>query len=198
MKILIIGASGIIGKAIYDALGVEHKVFAAHRSSVEYPVDTTDPQSIKLLLERLPKLDAVVNAAGSAPFKGFDLLTEDDYYTGIKDKLMGQVNLVHIAKDYLTSNGSITLTTGILADYPEPGSTALALVNGALHSFVLAAAPAIKNGIRLNAISPGAVEGTIGISDPFAGHTAVSFKILIRAYKESIFGTKTGQIFKIY
>jgi NAD(P)-dependent dehydrogenase (short-subunit alcohol dehydrogenase family) len=106
--------------------------------------------------------------------------------------------LVHIAKDYLTSNGSITLTTGILADYPEPGSTALALVNGALHSFVLAAAPAIKNGIRLNAISPGAVEGTIGISDPFAGHTAVSFKILIRAYKESIFGTQTGQIFKIY
>lgn len=198
MKILIIGSSGLIGKAIYDFLSVKHQVFGAHRSSVEYPVDITKSESIKSLLESLPRLDAIVNAAGSAPFKDFDLLTENDYYMGIKDKLMGQVNLVHIAKDYLTPNGSITLTTGILADYPESGSTALALVNGALHSFVLAAAPVIKNGIRLNAVSPGAVEGTIGLSERFAKHSAVSLKLIIKAYKASVFGTKTGHIFKIY
>jgi NAD(P)-dependent dehydrogenase (short-subunit alcohol dehydrogenase family) len=198
MKILIIGSSGLIGKAIHDALCVEHQVFGAHRGSVEYPVDITKSESIKSLLESLPKLDAIVNAAGSAPFKDFDLLTENDYYMGIKDKMMGQVNLVHIAKDYLTTNGSITLTTGILADYPEPGSTALALVNGALHSFILAAAAVIKNGIRLNTVSPGAVEGTIGLSEQFAKHSAVSLNVIISAYKASVFGTKTGHIFKIY
>jgi NAD(P)-dependent dehydrogenase (short-subunit alcohol dehydrogenase family) len=198
MKILIIGSSGLIGKAIHDILCVEHLVFGAHRSSVEYPVDITNAGSMKSLLESLPKLDAIVNAAGSAPFKDFNLLTENDYYRGIKDKMMGQVNLVQVAKDYLTPNGSITLTTGILADYPESGSTVLALVNGALHSFILAAAPVIKNGIRLNAVSPGAVEGTIGLSELFAKHSAVSFKVIINAYKASIFGTKTGHIFKVY
>lgn len=52
---------------------------------------------------------------------------------------MGQVNLVHIAKDYMNDHGSITLTTGILAEHYEPNAVALSLVNGAIHSFVNAA-----------------------------------------------------------
>lgn len=198
MKILIIGASGLIGRAIYESLKNEHEVFGAHRSSGEYPVNTTDKESISLLFENLPKLDAVINAAGSAPFKSFEALTEDDYYEGIKDKLMGQVNLVHTAKDYLNPGAAITLTTGILADYPERGSTALALVNGALHSFVTAAAPFLNNGIRLNVVSPGAIENTVGENELFAEHAAVSIDAVINVYRESIFASKTGQIFKIY
>ena len=198
MKILIIGASGLIGGAIYNSLKTGHEVFGAYRSSSEYPVNTVNAASIRLLFERLPKLDAVINAAGAAPFKPFEALSEDDYYEGIKDKLMGQVNLVHIAKDYLNPGASITLTTGILADYPEAGSTALALVNGALHSFVMAAAPFMNNGIRLNVVAPGAIENTITENELFAGHAAVAMNAVIDVYKEALSGSKTGEVFKIY
>ncbi|WP_259068052.1 short chain dehydrogenase [Mucilaginibacter sp. X4EP1] len=198
MKILIIGASGLIGGAIYNALKNEHEVFGAYRTSSEYPVDTTNAASIRSLFERLPKLDAVINAAGAAPFKPFETLTEDDYYEGIKDKLMGQVNLVHIAKDHLNPGASITLTTGILADHPEKGSTALALVNGALHSFVMAAAPFIDNNIRINVVAPGSIGNHMAENELFAGHKAVAIDAVIEVYKEALFGSQTGQVFRIY
>jgi len=198
MKILIIGASGTIGKPLFDSLKNEHEVFGAYRNSAEYPADTRDMESIRSLLKKLPKLDAVINAAGHAVWKDFDLLTENDYFEGIKDKLMGQVNLVHTAKDFLNPNGSITLTTGILADHPEPQSAALALVNGALHSFVMAAAPQLKNNIRLNIVAPGAIKGTIEDGKLFAGHVPVAIEAVIDVYKQALSGTKTGQVFKIY
>ena len=198
MKILIIGATGIIGKPLFDALQKEHEVFGAYRSSTEYAVDTREADSIKQLLNKLPKLDAVINVAGSAVWKDFDLLTEADYYVGIKDKLMGQVNLVHIAKDFLNPNGTLILTTGILADYAEPQSAGLALVNGALHSFVMAAAPNLKNNIRLNVVAPGAIKGTIAEGELFAGHLPVSMEDVIEVYKNALNTLTSGSIFKIY
>jgi NAD(P)-dependent dehydrogenase (short-subunit alcohol dehydrogenase family) len=198
MRILIIGASGIIGRPLFESLKKGHEVFGAYRSSAEYPVDTRDAASVRLLLERLPKLDAIINAAGGAVWKDFDLLTEADYYVGIKDKLMGQVNLVHTAKDFLNPNGSITLTTGILADFPETSSAGLALVNGALHSFIMAAAPQLKNNIRLNIVAPGAIKGTIEGEELFAGHVPVAIEAVIEVYKEALSGSKTGHVFKIY
>lgn len=198
MRVLVIGASGVIGKPLFESLSKEHEVFGAYRSSAEYPVDTRDTASVKRLLERLPKLDAIINAAGEAIWKDFDLLTEADYYVGIKDKLMGQVNLVHTAKDFLNPNGSITLTTGILADFPETKSAGLALVNGALHSFIMAAAPRLKNNIRLNIVAPGAIKGTIEGEELFAGHAPVAIEAVIDVYKEALSGSKTGHVFKIY
>lgn len=198
MKILIIGASGIIGRPLFDSLRNEHEVYGAHRTSEAYPVDTMNSESVKSLLKKLPKLDAIINVAGTAVWKDFDAMTEADYYPGIKDKLMGQVNLVHIAKDLLRENGSIVLTTGILADYPEPGSTALALVNGALHSFVMAAAPQLKRNIRVNIVAPGAVKSAEGDPILFAGHVPVAIETVIATYKQALFRSKSGEVFKIY
>ena len=198
MKILIIGASGIIGKPLYDTLKNEHEVFGAYRSNTQFPVDTRDKLSIRTLFEKLPKLDAVINVAGSGAWKSFDQMTEEDYELGIKDKLMGQVNLAHTASDLLQPNGSIILTTGILADYPEHSSTGLALVNGALHSFVMAAAPQLKNNIRLNVVSPGAVESHVEEGQLFAGHKPVTIEAVIKLYKHVLLGTESGKIFRIY
>jgi len=55
---------------------------------------------------------------------------------GIKSKLMGQINLVRIGKDYVPKSGSITLTTGILGDEPEFMTKIAAMVDGAIHGFV--------------------------------------------------------------
>ncbi|AXT49552.1 short chain dehydrogenase [Aquimarina sp. BL5] len=198
MKILIIGATGTIGKEIYNYLKKTNEVYGAHRNSSSYPIDITDKNSIKLLFKKLPKLDAVINAAGTASWKSLSDLEEEDYYMGIKSKLMGQVNLVHIAKDYLKENGSITLTTGILAEHYEPNAVALSLVNGAIHSFVNAASQELTRGIRLNTVAPGAIAGDFPKDQKFAGYLPVEIQDVVKIYEYILTNKNTGQILKIY
>ncbi|WP_370632389.1 hypothetical protein [Marixanthomonas sp. SCSIO 43207] len=70
------------------------------------------------MFETVGKVDAIISITGEAKWDDFNNLTEDNYYIGIKSKLMRQVNLVRMGKDYLNANGSITLSTGVLADGP--------------------------------------------------------------------------------
>ncbi|GAA0721931.1 short chain dehydrogenase [Aquimarina litoralis] len=198
MKILLIGSTGTIGKEVYNHLKNTHEVFGAHRNSNTYPVDITNKESITSIFEKLPKLDAVINAAGTASWKHLQELTEEDHYIGIQSKLMGQVNLIHIAKDYLNDQGSITLTTGILAEHYEPKASALSLVNGAIHSFVHSASQELERGIRLNTVAPGAIAGDFPKDQKFAGYFPVEISDVVKVYEEAITGNKTGQVFKKY
>ncbi|WP_299180580.1 short chain dehydrogenase [uncultured Aquimarina sp.] len=198
MKILIIGSTGTIGKSIYESLQEHHQVYGAHRNSPSYPIDITNQESIRQLFEKLPKLDAVINAAGTASWKSLYDLKEEDYYLGIKSKLMGQVNLVHIAKDYMNDHGSITLTTGILAEHYEPNAVALSLINGAIHSFVNAASKELNRGIRLNTVAPGAISGDFPKDKKFAGYFPVEIEDVVKIYEYSLNTTNSGQILKIY
>lgn len=198
MKILLIGATGTIGKAIYNSLALNHDVYGAHRNSDSYPIDITKKESIIALFKKLPKLDAVINVSGTASWKHLSELKEEDYYIGIRSKLMGQVHLVHIAKEYLNDNGSITLTTGILAEHYEPNTVALSLVNGAIHSFVNAASHELPNGIRLNVVAPGAIAGAFPEDQKFAGYLPVNIEDVVKIYEYILTNTSTGQILKIY
>jgi len=199
MKILVIGATGTIGKPLYHHLiNIGHQVYGAYRTSAEYPVDISDSNSIETLLNTLPKLDAIINVAGTAAWKSLSKLTEEDFYTGIKSKLMGQVNLVLHAQNYLNPKGSILLTTGILADHYEPNTSALALVNGAIHSFVRSAALELPKGIRLNVISPGAILGDFPENKTFANHYPISIDQAIDLYSKALEEQKNGTIYKKY
>ncbi len=198
MKILVIGSTGTIGKEIYKSLQNNHEIYGAHRSSTSYPIDITNKDSIISLFKKLPKLDAVINAAGTASWKSLSDLNEQDYYIGIKSKLMGQVNLVHIAKDYLNERGSITLTTGILAEHYEPNAVALSLVNGAIHSFVNAASHELTRGIRLNVVAPGAIAGDFPRDQKFARYLPVEIEDVVKIYEHILSNHNTGQILKIY
>ncbi|MBQ4819373.1 short chain dehydrogenase [Aquimarina sp. MMG016] len=199
MKILIIGSTGTIGGKIYESLKKEYpEVYGAHRTSTSYPIDITDNSSIENLFKKLPKLDAVINAAGTATWKPLSELTEKDYYVGIQSKLMGQVNLVNVAKKHLNNQGSITLTTGILAEHYEPKAVALSLVNGAIHSFVNAASNELERGIRLNVVAPGAIAGDFPKNQKFAGYYPIDIQEAIKVYKEALTSNITGQIFKKY
>ncbi len=199
MKILVIGATGTIGSEVSKGLKKDnHEIYGAHRNSESYPIDITDKKSIKSLFDKLPKLDAVINAAGTASWKSLAQLTEEDYYLGIQSKLMGQVNLVHVAQDYLKDNGSITLTTGILAEHYEPSAVALSLVNGGIHSFVNAASNELDRGIRINVVAPGAISGEFPDDKKFAGHFPIKINDVVDIYKQSITQNITGQILKKY
>ena len=65
MKILVIGATGAVGKAVVNELAQRHEVIQASRSSVTYPVDITQAASIEALFKKTGKIDAIVATVGS-------------------------------------------------------------------------------------------------------------------------------------
>ncbi|MGD8701563.1 MAG: NAD-dependent epimerase/dehydratase family protein, partial [Desulfosarcina sp.] len=98
MKIVIIGGNGTIGKRVSSYFSNKHEVIVAGRSSKDVPVDITDSRSIETMFISLGPVDAVVCIAGEAKWAAFDTMTEEDYYVGLKSKLMGQVNLVRLGQ----------------------------------------------------------------------------------------------------
>lgn len=199
MKILIIGGNGTIGKTVAAHFKENNEVVIAGRNSGDVTVDIADSDSINEMFEKTGKLDAIICIAGEAKWADFKDLTEEDYYIGLKSKLMGQVNLVRIGKDYLNSNGSITLSTGILADDPVVQTASAAMVNGGIHSFVQAAALELENGIRLNVVSSGMVEDAYEkYRDYFPGHNPIPMKKVINGYVRSVNGRGNGEVIRIY
>src|SRR5690606_21343414 len=89
MRIIVIGATGTIGRAVVDALSPRHDVVAASRSS-NPSVDIADAASIRALFASVGHVDAVVCAAGAARFAPLAELTDDDFAFSIANKLMGQ------------------------------------------------------------------------------------------------------------
>jgi NAD(P)-dependent dehydrogenase (short-subunit alcohol dehydrogenase family) len=106
------------------------------------------------------------------------------------------VNLVREAVAHVRQPGSITLTSGALSHTPLPSSSAVALVNGAVDSFVCAATLDLPIGIRLNVVSPGWLEETrraLGL-DP-AG--SVPAREIAELYLEAIAGDARGQVLSL-
>jgi len=173
-------------------------VLVAGRSSGDFKVDIADSSSIKQLLEQTGQLDAIICAAGEAKWALVDDLTEEDYYIGLRSKLMGQVNLVRIGRQYLNTGGSITLTTGILADDPVVKTTSAAMVNGGIHSFVQAVALEL-NTVRVNVVSSGAVmDSWHKYESYFPGHPPIAMDKMMNGYIRSVKGKGTGQVIRIY
>ena len=151
------------------------------------------------MFQALGKVDAIISVAGEAKWAKFSELTEEDYYTGIQSKLMGQVNLVRIGLNYLHPKGSITLTTGILADDPVINTASAAMVNGAIHSFVKAAALEVDDGKRINVVSAGLVEDAYErYKDYFPGHVPIPMRNVAMAYQRSVLGKDHGKIIRVY
>ena len=199
MKILIIGGKGTIGNKVSTHFSKKHEVIIGGRTSGDVRVDIADSSSITALFESVGPVDAVVCIAGEAKWAAFDSMTEEDFYVGLKSKLMGQVNLVRIGQDYVNPGGSFTLSTGILADHPVELTTSAAMVNGGIHSFAKAAALELKNGIRINVVSSGLVEDAVDKYEAyFPGHNPIPMAKVINAYVMSVEGKGTGQIITIY
>lgn len=199
MKILIIGGNGTIGKKVSTYFKEDNEVIIAGRTNGDVNVDIAESDSIKNMFKTVGKVDAIVCIAGEAKWANFNDLTEEDYYIGLKSKLMGQVNLVRIGQHYLNLAGSITLSTGILADDPVLKTTSAAMVNGGIHSFAQAAALEIPSGTRLNVVSLGMVEDAYKkYKSYFPGHNPVPMNKVINAYVRSVNGKTNGAIIRHY
>jgi NAD(P)-dependent dehydrogenase (short-subunit alcohol dehydrogenase family) len=156
-------------------------------------VDLADSGSIRAMYQAVGKVDAVVCAAGLARFHPLDQLSDDDFQFSLDNKLMGQINLIRFGLEHVRDLGSFTLTSGVLARLPMPGSAAISLVNSGVEGFARAAALEAPRGIRVNVVSPPWVTETLQSlgMDPSQGLPAAS---VARYYIESVEGTQTGVI----
>ncbi|MNZ89538.1 short chain dehydrogenase [compost metagenome] len=198
MKILLIGAGGTIGSAVDKELSQRHEIIRIGRTSGDFQVDISDSASIRKLFEQTGKFDALVCAAGNVTFAPLNEMTEESFALGLKDKLMGQVNLLLIGRDFANDGASFTFTTGVLSHDPIHSGASAALVNGALDSFVRAAAIELPRGLRVNSISPNVLVEAMGKYAPyFRGFKPVPAADVALAYAKSVEGLQTGQTFHI-
>ncbi|GAA4804063.1 short chain dehydrogenase [Lysobacter hankyongensis] len=198
MNILLIGAQGTLGRAVAEELGPRHTLITAGRNSGDLRIDLTDRDSIAAALARAGQLDAVISAAGNVAFGGLLELTPEQWEIGLRDKLMGQVNLALLAAPLLADGGSITLTTGVLAEDPIRYGASATLVNAGIEGFVRAAALELPRGVRINAVSPGVLQESMpGYAPYFRGFEAVPAARAALGFSRSVEGAQTGQVYRI-
>src|SRR5471030_2469170 len=198
MKILLIGASGTVGSAVKAELAQRHDVISIGRTSGDFQVDISDSASIRKLFEQTGKFDALVCAAGKVTFAALGEMTTDSFTLGLNDKVMGQVNLLLIGREFANDGASFTFTTGVLSHDPIRTGASAALVNGALDSFVRAAAIELPRGLRVNSISPTVLLEAMGSYAPyFRGYKPVPAADVALAYAKSVEGLQTGQTFHV-
>jgi len=193
MRILVVGATGTIGRRVVEALRDGNDIVPVSHGHTPITVDFSNPASIQAMYRAVGQVDAVVSAAGKAKFAPFDTLTDEDFAFTLGNKLMGQVNLVRFGLGHVSDGGSFTLTAGYLARSPMPGATALSLVNAGLEGFVRGAALDLPRGLRINVVSPPWVSETLEAlhRDPSSGLPA---NVVARAYVRSVTGTESGVV----
>ncbi|WP_285422614.1 short chain dehydrogenase [Pseudomonas sp. efr-133-TYG-103a] len=198
MKILLIGAGGTIGSAIEKELAPRHEIVRIGRTRGDEHVDISDSASIRKLFERTGSFDALVCAAGNVTFAPLAEMTEDTFALGLRDKLMGQVNLLLIGREFANDGASFTFTTGVLSHDPIAKGASASLVNGAIDAFVRAAAIELPRGMRVNSVSPTVLVEAMGSYAPyFRGYKPVPAADVALAYAKSVEGLQTGQTYHL-
>jgi NAD(P)-dependent dehydrogenase (short-subunit alcohol dehydrogenase family) len=128
---------------------------------------------------------------GAARFKPWTEQTEADWDFCLANELMGQVNVARYGLRAVKPGGAVTLTTGILAQFPMPGGAMITMVNAAVEAFVRATAVE-KLPVRVNAVSPGWVAETLKAMgrDPAGGIPAADVaRVFVRQLREGAAGS---------
>ncbi|WP_412552623.1 short chain dehydrogenase [Shimia sp. MIT1388] len=192
MKVLLIGASGMIGRALAHALSSDHDVITASRSSGDFQVDVANPDSLRALFAQTGPLDAIISTAGDGVMAPLATMSDDDLNRTLDTQMKGQINVLRLGLNAVTPGGSITLTSGVAAQNPMPSTSAIAASCAALEAFTRTAATEVDT-IRLNVVSPIFVKESMALFGlPTDG--GLSAADTAKSYLAAITGDLHGQI----
>ena len=196
MKIIIVGATGTMGKHLASAFEKDHEIIRVSSHGGDIRADITSVESIENMFKQVGSFDALISTAGPTYVGSWKNLTDKEFRIGVEGKMMGQINLVLIGQHFINPKGSFTLITGALTHDPQLNFANASAANGAVEGFVRAAAIELGNGIRINAVSPTVIEDSPQYFPYFPGEIPTTMKQLEFGFKKSLFGAITGQIIK--
>ena len=106
MKIIIVGASGRIGKEVDKALSNSHEIIRVGMRSGDVQCDYTDAESVRIMFEKIGEFDSLISVVGGdSVFKSFQDLNDEDYRYGFERKFLGQVKLDQHGMSFIKDNG---------------------------------------------------------------------------------------------
>jgi len=194
MRIIIVGASGRIGKEVDKALSDRHEIIRVGAHSGDVQTDYTDAASVRSMFEEIGEFDSLISVAGGdSTFKGYEDLDDADYEYGFDRKFLGQVRLLKYGTDFVRNNGSFVFTSGFLSHYPNPASIATGPLNAAVDTFVMNSAPLLPRGIRLNVVSPAPV-----VEPSQEGRGRVTAAETAKYFVEAVEGNMTGKVLRAW
>jgi NAD(P)-dependent dehydrogenase (short-subunit alcohol dehydrogenase family) len=194
MKIIIIGASGRIGKEVDKALTDMHEIIRVGVRSGDVQCDYTNTKSVRSMFEKIGEFDSLISVVGGdSTFKPFQDLNDEDYRYGFERKFLGQIRFLKFGESFVRNNGSFVFTSGFLSHYPNPASIATGPLNATVNTFVRNTAPLLSRGTRLNVVSPAPIvdPGQEGRGLVTAAETATFY---VKAVEENI----TGQVLRAW
>lgn len=194
MKIIIVGASGIIGKEVVAALSNKHEIVRVGAHSGDVQCDYTDVASAGAMFKKIGKFDSLILVVGGdGIFKLYHDLVDEDYLYGYERKFLAQIRLLQLGEAFVRDNGSFVFTSGFLSHYPNPHSIAIGPLNAAVDTFVKNTAPLLKRGIRLNVVSPAPV-----VAPEQKGKGLVTAAETAKFYVEAVEGKITGKVLRAW
>jgi len=199
MKVLLVGASGTIGKLIIKELAPRHEIIEVGKASGQHQVDIASESSVCELFKKVGKVDAIIAVAGNVHWGSFNDMTADQFRIGLNEKLMGQVNLALVGQHFLNEGGSITLTSGSLSHDPNVGGASFSTVNSAVDGFIRGVSVELDCDRRINSVSPAVLEESwhvYGLGVP--GTEPVPGQRVALAYRKSVEGRQTGQTYRVW
>ena len=197
-KIIVVGATGKLGRVVVEGLQKDYEVIGAGRSGPDLKIDAFDFESVSDILASVGPFDGLVSCIGGTPFKTFEELTMDDFAAGLSTKCFSQLNLAKAAIPFLSENGSITLTSGIIGDEPIIAGSCAAAANGALNMCVSTLAAEYAGKLRINVVSPSIIENSVDhYGMLFDGFEPTSNESIIHAYRRTISAPITGRVMSL-
>ena len=197
-KIIVVGATGKLGRVVVEGLKKDYEVIRAGRSGPDLKIDAFDFESVSDILASVGPFDGLVSCIGGTPFKTFEELTMEDFAAGLSTKCFSQLNLAKAAIPFLSENGSITLTSGIIGDEPIIAGSCAAAANGALNMCVSTLAAEYAGKLRINVVSPSIIENSVDhYGMLFDGFEPTSNESIIHAYRRTISAPITGRVMSL-
>ena len=195
-KIVVVGATGRLGRVVVDGLN-DYEVIRAGRSGPDLKIDALNFESVSDVFASIGTFDGLISCIGGTPFKTFEELTMEDFALGLSKKCFSQLNLAKAAIPYLTENGSITLTSGIIGDEPILAGSCAAAANGALNTCVSTLAAEYAGKLRINIVSPSIIENSVeDYGMLFDGFEPTSKKRIVEAYRRTISAPISGRVLR--
>jgi NAD(P)-dependent dehydrogenase (short-subunit alcohol dehydrogenase family) len=167
-RVLVVGAAGGIGRATaisFADAGAQLTVAGRTKTSVvalaealgavPASLDVLDEEAIQTFFAQQASFDHVVIAAASTKMGSVAALPLADAKAAMESKFWGAYRIAHAAR--ISSGGSLTFVSGLLAERPMATSVLQGAINAALEA--LARGLALERApVRVNTVSPGLID----------------------------------------